>query len=59
MGKSPKCKTNTLKLLLENNIDRRLFDINHSTFDPSFKVKEIKAKISKWDLVFDQSLNCV
>ena len=52
MGKSPKCKANTLKLLLENKIDGRVSDINHSNiFDPSLKVKEIKAKISKWDLI--------
>ena len=39
--------------LLEENKGRTLFDINHSNifFDPSPRVMEIKAKISKWDLI--------
>ena len=39
--------------LLEENIGRTLFDINHSniSLDLSPKVKEIKAKINKWDLI--------
>ena len=39
--------------LLEENIGRTLFDINHSKifFDPPPKVMEIKAKINKWDLM--------
>ena len=39
--------------LLEENIGRTFFDINHSnTFlDPSPKAKEIKVKINKQDLV--------
>ena len=38
---------------LEENIGRTLFDINHNIIflDPSPKVKEIKAKINKWDLI--------
>ena len=39
--------------LLEDNIGRTLFDINHSNIfmDQSPKVKEIKAKVHKWDLI--------
>ena len=39
--------------LLEENISRTLFDINHSkiSFDPPPTVMEIKTKISKWDLM--------
>ena len=39
--------------LLEKNIGRILFDINHSKifFDPPPKVMEIKTKINKWDLM--------
>ena len=39
--------------LLEENIGRTLFDINHSKilFDPSHRVMEIKTKIKKWDLM--------
>ena len=42
----------TIKLL-EENIGRTLFDINHSNIllDPSSRAKEIKAKINKWDLI--------
>ena len=42
----------TIKLL-EENIGRTLFDINLSIlfFDPSHRVTETKAKISKWDLI--------
>ena len=42
----------TIKLL-EENICRTLFDINHSNsfLDLSPKAKEIKAKINKWDLI--------
>ena len=37
--------------LLEENIGRTLFDINHSKifFDPPPRVMEIKTKIHKWD----------
>ena len=43
--------------LLEENIGRTLFDINHSKifFDPSPSVMELKAKINKWDLLKLQS----
>ena len=39
--------------LLEENIGKTLFDINHSRilYDPSPRVMEIKAKINKWDLI--------
>ena len=42
----------TIKLL-EENIGRTLFDINHSKnfFDPPPRVVEIKTKINKWDLM--------
>ena len=38
---------------LEENIGRTLYDINHSKilFDPPPRVKEIKTKINKWDLM--------
>ena len=37
--------------LLDKNIGRTLFDINHSKIldDPPPRVMEIKTKISKWD----------
>ena len=39
--------------LLEENIGRTLFDINHSKilFDPPPRVMEIKTKINKWALM--------
>ena len=39
--------------LLEENIGRTLFDINHSKifFDPCPRVMEIETKINKWDLM--------
>ena len=39
--------------LLEENIGRTLFDINHSNIflDPSPRVMETKTKIKKWDLI--------
>ena len=39
--------------LLEENIGRTLFDINHSTifFDPPPRVMKINTKINKWDLI--------
>jgi len=42
----------TIKLL-EENIGKTLSDINHSRilYDPSPRIMEIKAKISKWDLI--------
>ena len=44
-------RLDTIKLL-EENIGRTLFDINHSKifFDPPPRVMEIKTKINKWDL---------
>ena len=45
-------KPETIKLLGEN-IGRTLSGINHSKnlYDPPPRVKEIKAKINKWDLI--------
>ena len=45
-------RPDTIKLL-EENIGKTLFDINHSKifFDPLPRVKEIKTKINKWDLI--------
>ena len=42
----------TIKLL-EENIDKILFDINHSKilYNPSPRVMEIKTNINKWDLI--------
>ena len=39
--------------LLEENIGKTLFDINHrkNFFDPPPRVTEIKTKINKWDLI--------
>ena len=44
-------RPDTIKLL-EENIGKTLFDINHSKIylDPSPRVTEIKTKINKWDL---------
>ena len=45
-------RPDTIKLL-EENIGRTLFDINHSKtfFDPLPRVMEIKTKIKKWNLM--------
>ena len=45
-------RPDTIKLL-EGNIDRTLYDINHSKIlvDPPSREMEIKTKISKWDLL--------
>ena len=45
-------RAETVKLL-EENIGRTLFDINHSKilFDPPPRVMEIKMKINKWNLI--------
>ena len=42
----------TIKLL-EENIGKTLFNINHSRilYDPTLRVMEITAKINKWDLI--------
>ena len=49
-------RLDTIKLL-EENIRRTLFEINHSKFffDPPPRVMEIKTKINKWDLMKLQS----
>ena len=45
-------RPDTIKLL-EENIGRTLYDINHSKifFDPPLRVMEIKTKINEWDLM--------
>ena len=45
-------RPDTIKLL-EENIGRTLYDLNHSKilFDPPPRVMEIKTKINKWDLM--------
>ena len=45
-------RPDTIKLL-EENIGRVLYDINHSKifFDPPPRVMEINTKINKWDLM--------
>ena len=42
----------TIKLL-EENIGKTLSDIHHSRilYDPPPRIREIKAKINKWDLI--------
>ena len=49
-------RPDTIKLL-EQNIGRTLYDINHSKilFDPPPREMEIKRKINKWDLMKLQS----
>ena len=50
--KDLKVRPDTIKLL-EENIARILYDINHSKilFDPPPGEMEIKTKINKWDLM--------
>ena len=50
--KDPNIRPETIKLL-EESIGKTLSDINHSRilYDPPPRVKEIKAKINKWDLI--------
>ena len=45
-------RPDTIKLL-EENVGRTLFDINHSKifFDTPPRVMEIKTKINKWELM--------
>ena len=45
-------RPDTIKLL-EESLERRLFDINHSKIliDPTPRIMEIKTKIYKWDLL--------
>ena len=45
-------RSETIKLL-EENIGKTLYDINHSRvlYDPPPRILEIKAKINKWDLI--------
>ena len=52
MDYRPACKTRNYKLL-EENIGRTLYDINHSKilYDPPPKVMDIRTKINKWDLI--------
>ena len=39
--------------MVEENISRTLYDINHSeiVYDPPPRIMEIKTKINKWDLI--------
>ena len=50
-------RPDTIKLL-EENIGRTLYDINHSKilFDPPPREMEIETKINKWDLMKLQSV---
>ena len=50
--KDLKVKSETIKLL-EENIGRTVYDINHSktSYEPLPRVMEIKTKINKWDLI--------
>ena len=52
MVKGLNVRPDTIKLL-EENIGRTLYDINHSKilFDPPPRVIEIKTKINKWVLM--------
>ena len=45
-------RPDTIKLL-EENLGRTVYDINHTTilFDPPPRKMEIKTKINKWDLM--------
>ena len=45
-------RPDTIKLL-EENIGKTLFDVNHSRilYDPPPRVMEMKAKINKWELI--------
>ena len=48
-------RPDTIKLL-EENIGRTLYDINHKMFfDPPLREMEIKTKINKWDLMKPKS----
>ena len=51
-------RPDTIKLL-EENMGRALFNINHSKifFDPPPRVMEIKTKINKWDLMKQKLLH--
>ena len=51
-------RPDTIKLL-EENIGRILYDINHSKifFDPPPREMEIKTKINKWDLMKQKLLH--
>ena len=53
----PNVRTETIKLI-EENIGRTLFDINHSKIfcEPPPRVMRIKTKINKWDLLELKSL---
>ena len=50
-------RPDTIKLL-EENIGRTLFDINHSNIflDPPLRVMKVKTKINKWNLVKPKKL---
>ena len=50
--KDLKIRPETIKLL-EENIGKALYDVNHSRilYDPPPRILEIKEKINKWDLI--------
>ena len=50
--KDPNVRPEIIKLL-EENIGRTLYDINHSKilYDPPPIVMEIKTEINKWDII--------
>ena len=52
MIKDLNLRPETIKLL-EENIGRTLFDINHSSVfcDPPLRVMKIKTNVNKWDLI--------
>ena len=52
MDKDLSVRSDTIKLL-EENISRTLYNINHTKilFDPPPREMEIKTKINKWDLM--------
>ena len=55
--KNIKLRPDTIKLL-EENIGRKLFDINYSNIflDPPLRVTKIKTNVNKWDLIKLKSL---
>ena len=52
MDKDLNARPDTIKLL-EVNIGKTLFEINHSNilYDPPARIMQIKPKINQWDLI--------
>ena len=51
MTKDLNIRPDTIKLL-EENIGRMLFDINHNVlFDPPPRIRSIETKINQWDQI--------